>query len=134
MPLDAGAAPKDNETHDTVSLRISARVFGQFIGTGKEISDETSKNKIYMDSYSTSYTSVTQWKVLDLDQANDVAVLELVSDRNNVSGTGQGFMNEVTKRIVYEAGNKKRTATDTVSSNWTYQFPGENHPGPDCPS
>jgi len=89
MPLAFGAAPKDKENNDYVSLRISARVFGQFTGRYSEASEELSINKVHLDSYTTSYTTVTKWKVIDLDQPDDVAVLELVSDRPQVWGPGR---------------------------------------------
>ncbi len=125
-----GAAPEKKDTDDYVSLRISARVIGQYTGQYSETSEDLSKHKTYVDSYTTSYTTVTKWKVKDLDQANDVAALELISDKYQVSGTGQGMLKEITKRTTYDPGNKKRKATDIVDSNWMYRFPQDNHPVP----
>lgn len=130
LSLALGAKPEKKETDDSVSLRISARVIGQYTGRYSETSEDLSKNKTYLDAYTTAYTSVTRWKVKDLDQPNDVAVLELVSDTPQVWGTGQGMMKEVTKRTTYDPGNKKRKAIDIIDSTWTYKFPQDNHPLP----
>jgi hypothetical protein len=124
------AKPEKKETGDYVSLRISARVIGHYTGRYSETSEDLSKNKTYLDAYTTSYTSVTQWKVKDLDQPDDVASLELVSDKPQVSGTGQGMMKEVTRRTVIEPSGRKRKATDIIDANWTYKFPQDNHPLP----
>ncbi|MCM2286122.1 MAG: hypothetical protein NDI81_15155 [Desulfobacula sp.] len=130
LSLVHGAKPEKKETGDYVSLRISARVIGHYTGRYSETSEDLSKNKTYLDAYTTSYTSVTQWKVKDLDQPDDVASLELVSDKPQVSGTGQGMMKEVTRRTVIEPSGRKRKATDIIDANWTYKFPQDNHPLP----
>ncbi len=130
LSLVLAAKPEKKETDDYVSLRISARVTGQYTGRYSEMSEDLSKNKTYMDSYTTSYTTVTKWKVISLDQPDDVASLELVSDKFQVSGSGQGMMKEITKRTTYNPGNKKRKATDIIDANWTYKFSQDNHPLP----
>lgn len=130
LSLVFAAKPDKKETGDYVSLRISARVTGHYSGRYSEASEDLSKNKTYMDSYTTSYTTVTKWKVKDLDQPDDVASLELVSDKFQVSGSGQGMMKEVTKRTVIEPSGKKRKATDIIDASWTYKFPQDNHPLP----
>nr|NJM04733.1 hypothetical protein [Desulfobacula sp.] len=110
--LALGATPDKKDTNDYVSLKISARVMGQYTGRYSETSEDLSKNKTYLDAYTTSYTSVTRWKVKDLDQPDDVASLERVSDNPRVSGTGQGMMKEVTRRTVIEPSGRKRKAVD----------------------
>jgi hypothetical protein len=81
ISLAFGTTPEKKETSDYVSLRISARVIGQYTGRYSETLEDLSKSKTYLDAYATSYTSVTKWKVKDLDQPDDVASLELVSDK-----------------------------------------------------
>jgi len=131
----ASSAPaKKKDTDDYVSLRISVRVNGQFTGNSKQVSDDGSSIRTYQDSYTTSYTSTAKWKVIDLDQADDVAVLELVSDHYNVSGSGQGAMNSIQKSKWYgsytNGKRKEGWQTETSSSNWIYKFPTDSKPFP----
>lgn len=126
-----GAPAKKAEKEDFVALRISVRVVGQFTGNSKEISDDSSTIRNYQDLYITSYRSTAKWKVLSLDESDDTAVLELISDKHDVSGSGQGLMKSVSKHLVYLPYNKGTAwQTENVTSNWTYKFPEDNDPSP----
>jgi hypothetical protein len=122
-----GLSSNGKNNDDYVSLRISVRVMGQFTGNSSMVSDEGSVKKTYQDSYTTAYTSVTKWKVITLDQADDVAVLKRISDQPQVSGSGQGAMTGISKFKVYgpwvNGKRKESWKTQTVNSKWIYQFP-----------
>ena len=126
-----GIPSKGKDNDDYVSLRISVRVMGQFTGNSSMVSDEGSVKKTYQDSYTTAYTSVTKWKVIALDQANDVAVLKRISDQPDVSGSGQGAMTGINKFKVYgpwvNGKRKESWQTETMRSSWVYKFPETKH-------
>jgi hypothetical protein len=128
------APAKKKEKDDYVALRISVRVSGQFTGNSKEVTDDGSVIRTFKDAYTTSYTSVTKWKVIDLDQGDDIAALERVSDKPDVSGSGQGSMTGVSKHKVYgpmvKGKRKESWQTETATSNWTYKFPQDSKPFP----